>query len=180
MAFPDGLVLRTVTAGGAVSHTGTPVRIDIVVKPSLRLVHEASGTILSDITETFVVEPGQRWTVQVPAVDQAGILGPDGLPVTFWSYRVEVTETAFEQNPYVQGATVGKFVPRPTVTYTVQPVESDEPFDLDVTSPNGYITTPLGPAWLGPDEADVPAEAGLWIDNSDPIEWVFKNRTVAA
>lgn len=180
MSFPDGLVLRTLTAGTAITQVGAPVQLKVKITPSLRLVHEASGTILSATVIEEIVAPGGMFSVQVPAVDQAGILGPDGLPVNFWSYRVEVTETAFEQNPYVQGATVGKLVPRPTVTYTIQPVESDEPFDLDVTSPNGYITTPIGPAWLGPDEADVPAEAGLWIDNSDPTEWVFKNRTVAA
>lgn len=182
MSFPDGLILRTLTAGAAVTHTGTPVRLEVTITPSLRLVHEASGTILSAITEEFVIEPGGTWSVEVPAVDQSGVLGPDGLPVQFWSYLVEVREYRYEPTAGAMFTTppLGTYKPQPAVTKTIQPVTSDEPLDLDTVPANGYTTTPLGPAWLGPDEADVPAEAGLWIDNSDPTKWVFKNRTVPA
>lgn len=169
MSFPDGLVLRSLTAGTAITHIGTPVRLEVTITPSLRLVHEVSGMILSAMVIEETVAAGGMMSVQVPAVDQPGILGPDGLPITFWSYLVEIREFRFEATPGAMftNPPLGKYKAQPAVTKTIQPLESDEPLDLDIVPADGYIRpyTPL--VYVSDERPDVPPPF-YWIDANDP------------
>lgn len=167
MAFPDGLVLRRIQVGAAVSQTGKPMRVQVKLIPSMRLVHAASGTVLSEVVEEFTVQPGEAVVFEVPAVDQDGVLGPDGLPVEFWSYRTEQREQLFEQNPYVQAAQVGTWDSQPVVRRTIQPIASDDVFDLDTAPVDGVTIPPLTGAWMGP-LAERPEWAQIVYDTTDP------------
>ncbi len=194
MALPDGIITVPVQAGAALTHTGIGIRLTLTIRPVFidadgrrtpaTITHAATGTILSAITETLTIQDGQAGTVLLPAVDQPGFLGPDGLPVTMWSYDFEIVASHIEPWEGVLGIapTAGRRVEQPAVHKTLQPLEADAAtgIDLDTCPVQGWVALPLGPAWLGPDEAEVPPEAGIWIDNSDPTKWVFKNRSVAA
>lgn len=165
MAFPDGLVLRRIQVGAAVSQTGKPMRVQVKLIPSMRLVHAASGTVLSEVVEEFTVQPGEAFVFEVPAVDQDGVLGPDGLPVTFWSYRTEQREEIYTQNPYA--TTVFSWDSQPVVRRTIQPGTSDDVFDLDTAPVEGVTIPPLTGAWMGP-LAERPDWAQIVYDTTDP------------
>ncbi len=175
VTLPTGLVVAPVTFGRATTHLGTEVQMDVVVRPSERLVYAATGDVLSDLVDSFTVPLGDSTFVMFPSVDQAGIVGADGEPVTFWHYVVEVTESRFVEpegvvnSPYrVKGATA-------TYTKQLQPTGTAA-IDFDLLPVQGAVASPLGPVYMGP--APAPDGTDLWFDTTDPTNIIVK-RAVA-
>ena len=183
MAFPDGIVTVPCRAGRLITQLGNDAQMDIILTPTERVVHAATGTVLSDMLDEAQAAGGQLAEFALPAVDQAGFIGADGLPIERWSIDMLVIERRYERIPDVPESYRPEVVAaRRTYRRTLQPLLEHvaDGYDTDLVPINGAPSRPLGPLWLGADEADVPTEANVWIDNSDPTRWVFKNRSVDA
>ncbi len=194
MALPDGIITVPVQAGAALTHTGTGIRLTLTIRPVFidadgrrtpaTITHAATGTILSAITETLTIQDGQAGTVQLPAVDQPGFLGPDGLPVTMWSYDFEIVASHIEPWEGVLGVapTAGRRVEQPAVHKTLQPLEADAAngIDLDTRPVQGWAMSPLGPVWLGRLDEAPDVVAAVYDEITDPTVGRLYLRSVAA
>lgn len=178
MPFPDGLVTVEHVFSPTLTHLGGTVRLEVKVIPSTRVAHVASGVSLSSIVDEFTVGDAEDVRVQIPAVDQPGMVGPDGLPITFWSYRVEVTERVFRTPKGVQGTLAATEIATADYVRTLQPRSTDTaPVVVALLPVDGAEALPLGAVYMGP--APAPAGTQLWLDNTDPSNIIVKRASAA-
>lgn len=170
--YPDGIATVLITAGRTISVLALPVSFDLSIEPSERLVHESSGTILSSVSDFAQSgEPG-KVSFFLPAVDQPGFIGPDGAPITHWSYLVKVTERRLKN---VAGGPATLLLEdrsaRQTYSYRIQPTLDDvaSGIDLDLKPIIGATRRALR-VWMGA-VAAAPEWAELIYDpTTDPTQ----------
>lgn len=117
--MPAEVVLCAVNYGPAVSFTGQGGTIRARLRADQPVIHEATGIRLHDAHDALTANPGAPLQFNVPVVDQAGFVKPNGDPVTDWSYILEGT------------ITFGSKV-RQTFSRTFAPVTGDATLDIDL------------------------------------------------
>lgn len=91
MALPVGVTTATCTVGVPVSFTGAAnIRANVSVKPSVFLVHAATGTPLVDMLETIDTTDGVAGQFTLPHTDQAGFVDESQNTYTNWFYTVTI------------------------------------------------------------------------------------------
>lgn len=95
MAFPAGVETATCTVGSALDFQGEGVELTADLKVILGgeatyIVWEATGQTFNTMLEELSAAAGAELEFELPLVDQAGFIGPDGSAVTFWAYEIEV------------------------------------------------------------------------------------------
>lgn len=139
MAYPPGVSLAVINAGNAFTAFGGDSSLTVTVVPRFpkagggflsRVVHAASGWVMTDETQTFIGQTGAELSFSVPHVDQAGWRDPSQQAYTGWYYEVTVTV----------GPAKGRGKPT-TYKQTVQPVIGQSLIDLDLV-PDGPVGSP--------------------------------------
>lgn len=143
MAYPAGVSLAVVNVGTAFTAFGDGVPVNVVVTPRFpkvgggfltRVIHAASGWVMTGDSDTFTGQAGGELSFSIPHVDQAGWRDPAQNAYTGWYYEITVT---------VGGA--GKSKASTKYTQTVQPLIGQALIDLDLV-PDG----PVGEAASAP------------------------------
>lgn len=114
MAYPAALITVECRIGLALSQLGTQVRTTVTVTPTLRVVftHESEATMLSDIPDKLVVQPGEIGVLELPAVDQDRLTTQTGglIPEGEYLLELRVLEERFEGSKVVATRRYAKFL----------------------------------------------------------------------
>jgi hypothetical protein len=130
MAYPDGLSLAVITSGNGFTATGGEQSLKVTMTPVFpragggslkRIVHEPTGWVMSNASDTFTAPGGGSVSFSVPHVDQAGFRDPAGNVYTGWHYLVKVTLNDHK------GKGTGS-----TYEQTVRPIMGQSLIDLDL------------------------------------------------
>lgn len=171
MALPVGVTTCTYHAGPAVSVFGSSAKVSATIKPVFgggvkRLIHQATGTVLADFTETVPEDDDGIVQFALPHVDQDGFVDPAGNAVTMWSYDVSV-----------KVARTGGAKDSVTYTQTLQPLVGDTEVDLDLVPSDGTavpvvpVATSLSVVNHG-DNPNLPrplATVVIWAGTAEPV-----------
>lgn len=165
MALPQGVTTCTYVAGPAVSVFGTQAKVSATITPIFgggvkRIIHQATGTVVTDTTETVPEDADGIVEFSLPHVDQPGFVDPAGNAVTMWSYDVKVT---------VKGAA--------SYPQTLQPLVGSTTVDLDLVPSAGTavptISTPTTLAAVAhgdnPNVARPDATVVFWLGTVEPV-----------
>ena len=125
--LPPDLLVVPVRWNQGLNHAGDTVVTSITFTPSQTLIHEASRRTLTSIDWVDT----SRGRVDLPAVDQPGVLDEMGNEITDWHYLASIT--------YRSGSQVDR------VQKTFQPRSSDQVtgLDLDLVPSNDPVGPPV-------------------------------------
>lgn len=132
MTWPDGVALCTITLGPILNAGGVTAKLTARLtldRTDRVIVHEESGTTILASHQPFT---GESITFDVPLVDQAGFVGPDGAPITGWGYRLAVDASWGVGH-------VDELVKH------FQPITGDEEIDLDQLEDGDFQSAVVGP-----------------------------------
>ena len=117
--MPAEVTVCAVNYGPAVSFTGQGGTIRARLRADRPVIHAATGVRLHDAQDALTANPGAPLQFNVPHVDQAGFVAPNGDTVTGWSYVLEGT------------ITFGSKVRQP-FSRTFAPVTGEATLDIDL------------------------------------------------
>lgn len=119
--WPEGMVLVPFTYGPGTDLAWSRLTIRLKLQGADHLVFH--GQPLTGQPPQIRLPKGAQGTFELPAVDQEGVTSPDGTPISFYAFEVDVE--------YIEGNTVTEIV------RTLQPLSSDSETDLDSLPSNG-------------------------------------------
>lgn len=95
MALPAGVTTAIVTFGVPKTFTGEGVTTTAVFRPSVSLVHLATGTPIEDFFEAVTVAADVQGQITLPHTDQDGFVDLAGNAYKNWYYTAELTYSKF-------------------------------------------------------------------------------------
>jgi hypothetical protein len=82
--------------GPAHTVNGVGVACHVEIYPSVKMIQEDDGSVISILPVSFDVDAGETGTVNLPHTNQLGFVDVAGTELTEWYYRVEVDESIGE------------------------------------------------------------------------------------
>ena len=149
MTMPDGVQTCTVTISVPLDVFGNPAKsFTGKVRTDRDLIWAATGEVIWRVETPLPAPVDGAITFEIPLVDQPGVLGSDGTPITNWSYRASTTAT-WAQDRRTSSKAFQVFadtVPPLSLDLipdgaSVPPVDPGDPYVSSFAGQSGAITT---------------------------------------
>lgn len=159
MAFPESVILTSITTSGGVLATGQPLMVRLTITPGQSIIHEATGM------PVLAGPVGTEWTngelsVEVPNDSQAGFIDEAGNQIVGWGYRVKVERRIGDHGVIL-----------PPIERDMNLLEGQESVDFDLIPAGSSITPTMGDVAVVTSVNGLTGAVIIEAGGGGPISW---------